>query len=536
MRSPRRGIAMSGASLQRAADAAARPPERASSYRAILKSSALIGTSSLVNVGFGIIRTKAMAMLLGPSSFGLMGTYTAIVDLSRSIAQMGVNASGVRQIAQATATGDDLRTARTSLVLKRVALGTACLGAILLLVSSRVVSEFTFGTLEHAADIALLSLAVLFGVLAGGQTALIQGMRRISDLSGLAIIGAFAGTASSIALVYFLRERGLAASLVAGAAIMAVAGWFYSRRIKLPPVTATFAQSTSECAALLKLGAAFVAGDLLIQLSAYLVRMMIVRDSGLAAAGLYQAAWTIGGLYVGFVLQSMSTDFYPRLAGCISDKPAANLLVNQQAAVSILLAGPGVIATLAFAPLVVHLLYSAKFDGAIEPLRWICFGMALRTISWPMGFIVAASGRQGIFFAAELAWTVVNVWLTWIFIPRAGATGAGFAFFVSYIFHALMLLPVARYLTGFRWTSENLWLAVIYVGACTAMVAISSLLPTAYAVSFGALLCAGLTLQSAHRLATMSEVRSMPRLATMLAGCSRGIRSTVRASRMGGKK
>lgn len=515
---------MTGASLPIETDAAEKPPERANGYRAILKSSALIGTSSLVTIVFGIVRTKALAMLLGPSSFGLIGAYTAIADLSRSVAQMGVNASGVRQIAQAAATGDDVRTARTSLILKRLALGTACLGALLLFLSSGLVSQFTFGTREHATDIALLSLAVLFGVLAGGQTALIQGLRRISDLSRLTIIGAFAGTAASIALVYFLRERGIAASLVAGAAISAVAGWLYSRRIKLPPVSATFAQSSSECAALLKLGVAFVAGDLLVQLSAYLVRIMLLRDSGLAAAGLYQAAWTIGGLYVGFVLQSMSTDFYPRLAGCIKDKAAANLLVNQQAAVSILLAGPGVIATLAFAPLVVHLLYSAKFDGAIEPLRWICFGMALRTISWPMGFIVAASGRQGIYFAAELAWTVVNVWLTWIFVSRAGATGAGFAFFVSYIFHALMLLPVARYLTGFRWSAENLRLALIYVGACTAMVAISSLLPAVYAVSLGSVLCAALTLQSAHRLASMSEVKSMPRLATMLARYSRGIR------------
>ena len=63
-------------------------------YRKILKSSALIGASSLFNILFGIVRTKAMALMLGPSAFGLIGAYSSIVDLSRTLAQMGVNASG----------------------------------------------------------------------------------------------------------------------------------------------------------------------------------------------------------------------------------------------------------------------------------------------------------------------------------------------------------------------------------------------------------------------------------------------------------
>lgn len=511
-----------------AASAPAGPvPPEGNTYRAILRSSALIGATSLVNVVFAIVRTKVMALLLGPGSFGLMGTYAAIVDLARTVSQMGVNASGVRQIAQSAATGDHQRTARTALILRRVSIGTGCLGALALLASSHLVSQVSFGTAERWPDIALLSLAVFFGVLAGGQTALIQGMRRIADLSRLGVVGAFFGTACTITLVYFFRESGVAASLIASAAIAAAAGWYYSRRVPLPPTAASVSETAAECSALFKLGAAFVGGDLLMQLSAYLVRILLVRDSGLAAAGLYQAAWTVGGLYVGFVLQSMSTDFYPRLAQCIQDKKAANLLVNQQATISILLAGPGVMATLTFAPIVVHMLYSARFDGAIEALRWVCFGMALRTITWPIGFIVAANGRQGIYFAAELAWTVVNVWLTWMLVSRAGSTGAGVAFFASYIFHAVMLVPVVRYLTGFRWTTANLRLGAVYVGACSAMVAASYLLPALAALALGSLLCIVLTLQSALQLMQVAEARSLPRIAAPLLALSRRIRRVL---------
>ena len=82
------------------------------SYGEILKSSALIGFSTLINLAIGIIRTKAMAAWLGPAGFGLMGLYSSIADLAQSIAGMGINVSGVRQIAEAVGAGDTERIAR----------------------------------------------------------------------------------------------------------------------------------------------------------------------------------------------------------------------------------------------------------------------------------------------------------------------------------------------------------------------------------------------------------------------------------------
>src|SRR5438034_10313387 len=82
-------------------------------YGQILKSSGLIGSSSLRNRGFRIVRTKAMALLLGPSGVGLLGLYSSIYDMATIFAGMGLNSSGVRQIAEAVGTGDTRRIART---------------------------------------------------------------------------------------------------------------------------------------------------------------------------------------------------------------------------------------------------------------------------------------------------------------------------------------------------------------------------------------------------------------------------------------
>ena len=440
-------------------------------YGQILKSSALIGGSSVVNILIGIVRTKAMAVLLGPAGFGLMGVYGSIANLAQSIAGMGINSSGVRQIAEAVGSGETERIARTAVVLRRTSVFLGIVGAVFLVAFSRQVSTLTFGDDQHATAVALLSLAVLFSLVSGGQGALIQGMRRIADLARMGILGSFFGLLISIPLVYFLREKGVVPSLIGIAAMTIITSWWYSRKVQIQAPVMTTSQVRYEAASLLKLGFAFMASGFLTMGAAYAVRTMVLRMVGLEAAGYYQAAWTLGGLYVGFILQAMGADFYPRLTAVARDNTECNRLVNEQAQISLLLAGPGVIATLTFASVVITLFYSAKFDAAVEVLRWICLGMTLQVITWPMGFIIVAKGEQKIFFWAELAWTIVNVGLSWICLRSFGLNGAGIAFFGSYVFHWLLIYPIVRRLSGFRWSATNrktrlLFLSLIAVVFC----------------------------------------------------------------------
>ena len=334
---------------------------------------------------------------------------------------------------------------------------------------------------------ALLSVAVMLQLIADGKGALIRGTRRIADLAKMGVLGALFGTIISIPLVYFLREKGVVPSLVAVAAMSMITSWWYSRKVRIEPSVMTASQARQEAASLLKLGFAFMASGFLMMGAAYAVRMLVLRNVGLEAAGFYQAAWTLGGLYVGFVLQAMGADFYPRLVGVAKDNPQCNRLVNEQAQVSLLLAGPGVLATLTFAPLAVALLYTTKFAEAVDILRWICLGMALRVITWPMGFIIVAKGKQTLFFGAELAWTVVNVSLAWLCVKYYGLNGAGMAFFGSYVFHALMIYPIARKLSGFRWSAENRKTGLIFVSMIAVVFCSFYVLPPLLAIGVGTL-------------------------------------------------
>ena len=235
----------------------------------------------MVNIGIGIVRTKAMAVLLGPAGFGLMGVYGSIADLALSIAGMGINSSGVRQIAEAVGSGETERIARTVAVLRRTSIVLGILGAVLLVVFSRQVSTLTFGSDQHAAAVALLSLAVFFRLVSGGQGALIQGMRRISDLARMGVLGALFGTMISIPVVYFLREEGVVPSLVGVAAMSILTSWWYSRKVQIPAACDDGVPSQAGSGPLLKLGFAFMASGFLMMGAAYAVRIIVAPQSRL---------------------------------------------------------------------------------------------------------------------------------------------------------------------------------------------------------------------------------------------------------------
>jgi antigen flippase len=457
------------------------------SYGQILKSSALIGGSQALDIAIRMVRTKAMAVLLGPAGIGLMSLYSSITSFAQSIAEMGINSSGVRQIAEAVGSGETERIAQTATVLRRISVLLGLFGASLLIVFSSQVSMLTFGNDQHAGSVALLSLVVLFGCVSGAQGALIQGMRRIADLAKIQVLGALFGTLISIPVVYFYGEQGVVLSLIGVGFMSLLISWWYSRKIRVQMPYMMMSKVGREAAALLKLGFAFMASMMMMTGAAYAVRLILLHKVGFEAAGLYQAAWALGGLYVGVILQAMGADFYPRLTAVAKDNIECNRIVNEQEQIGLLLTGPGVIGTLTFAPLVIALFYSSEFDAAVGILRWLCLGITLRVIIWPMGYIIIVKGEQSIFIFTELVWTVVNVGLSWLGLTYFGLNGVGIAFFGSYIVHGLIIYLVVRNLSGFRLSAANRKIGLLFLSLVAVVFYGFNELPFLWATGFGIL-------------------------------------------------
>lgn len=451
-----------------------------------MKSTLLIGGASIVNVFFSILRNKAIAVTLGADGVGLFSLYNSILDLAHAVSGLGVQSSGIRQVAEASGMAQLNRIARIARILKWVSFLLGLVGALLVAATALQISNWTFGNDQHRLAIVVLAVAVLLRVAAGGQMALIEGTRRIASLTRITILTAIGGTMATVALVSLFGARGLAPSLVAIAAVTLVVSWWYNKKILLPPAVMSRRDLQHEAGALLKLGFVFMTSSLLAFGTAYAIRIVVLQHGGVAMAGLYQAAWALGGLYAGLVLQAMGTDFYPRLTATSRDNALWNRLANEQTKISILLAGPGIIATITFAPFVTNLFYSGEFFAAGDLLRWICLGMVMRIVAWPMGYIILAKGARTFFLISEAAAAVVQVGLTWLLMTWFGLIGAGMAFLGLYLWHSALIYLLVRHLTGFRLSSANVAAILILSGTAGSTFAATQLLPVASAIMVGA--------------------------------------------------
>jgi PST family polysaccharide transporter len=156
--------------------------------------------------------------------------------------------------------------------------------------------------------------------------------------------------------------------------------------------------------------------------------------------------------------------------------------------------------------------YSARFAVAVGILRWICLGATMQVMTWPMGFIIIAKGEQIIFFACELAWTVVSVGLAWLCVGYLGINGAGIAFFGSYVFHYLLIYPVVNRLSGFTWSPENRLTGLLYVGVIGGVFCALYFLPRVPALGTGAAMSLASSFYSSRAVLKTVPLERMPLL------------------------
>ena len=432
-----------------------------SSYGQILRSSSIMGGAQVINYLVGLLRVKVVAVLLGPAGVGVIGLYTSATNLLGTVTGMGLRSSAVRAIAQADGKGDPQAVARTIRMLRQLCWATGVLGWLASIALAVPLSRWMFQSSEHAWALALLGGMLLLAAVSNGQIALLQGLRRISDIARVQVMAAVLNTAVTIGLYLWLREDGIVPVLLANAAVTLACSWWFARRIEVPLVSMDWSQAIAEAKPLLGLGAALMWSAVLSLALDLYTRTLISRHWGVDAAGLYQAAWALSGLFAGFVLAAMGADFYPRLTAVIRDRQVAARSVNEQTEIGILLAVPGLLATLAFAKWVVWLLYSAEFAPAADVLVWLVLGVYGRVLSWPMGFILLALGAGRRFMLAETAFLAVQATLVIWLVPRHGVVGAAYAFAVCYGLYTVGMAWVGYRLIGFRWSAAVLRMMLV---------------------------------------------------------------------------
>jgi len=156
----------------------------------------------------------------------------------------------------------------------------------------------------------------------------------------------------------------------------------------------------------------------------------------------------------------------------VTDHALMRRLVNEQTEIGVLLALPGLLGTIAVAPWMIKLLYTAEFLPAAELLRWFVLGCLGKVIGFPMGMVLLALGKARLFSIKEAIVNIIYIALIWAGLHYLGLVGTAVAFFIVYSAGVLMIRVITGFLIDFKWSRESLELigmSVILAGIVFAL-------------------------------------------------------------------
>lgn len=425
------------------------------SHRQILKSTGIIGGSQIISLMVGIVRTKVAALILGPSGIGIMGIYQSILDLVRSITGFGINFSGVKDIAEASGSGDQIRIDRTITILRKWALGTGLLGTIVTLVLCVPLSRYAFDDKSYALGVAILSTTLLISSVSAGQIALIQGLRKLKYLAYITIAGAILGTVTTLPLYLFFGIKGIVPGMIATTLSGLVISWFYAKKIKVEKPKMNILEVFNGGKSMAKLGFFIVITGVISTIAMLITRSFIAKKFDLDSVGQFQASWVISRTYLSLVLNAMLADFFPSLSAINKNDITSNKLINDQLEMALILGIPMIIILCAFSPIVILILYSSSFNAAASLLQWNMAGSLFTLISWPLGVMFLAKGR-GIFSVVnDLIWSIIFIVCIYSGWNIIGIQVLGLANLIACIINTMTIYISVRYLGNFTFSITN---------------------------------------------------------------------------------
>ena len=168
----------------------------------ILKAMGLFGGVQALNIICSLIRTKLIAVWIGPMGIGLFGLYNSAIDMIASFSSLGIRNSSVRDIASEK---NELQKKKLIIVIRRWSWIVGIFGAVITMALSPLLSKWTFGDYDHIWGFILLSVILLLNAYSKGEEAVLQGTSKLKFLAKGSVIGVAAGVLISIPLFYFWR-------------------------------------------------------------------------------------------------------------------------------------------------------------------------------------------------------------------------------------------------------------------------------------------------------------------------------------------
>ncbi len=424
--------------------------------KSIFRATAILSGSSLISLCVGLVSAKVLALILQPAGYGYYGLLQSFVGVATLVSGLGMATGMVRLGARAAARNEHAKMASLQSGAWLLFLGLGCASLSTIFIFRVTLSRWALGTPDHGWTIILMGVALLFTVAGNIQMGTLNAYHRVGALAKYAVVNTLGGALITIGAVVTWHSAGIVPAVIAGAIVTwAASRYFLHREVRRERVRQSRQEIFHSAWELLRFGGPFTTSVLVgagVQLA---LPMVVVHLLNPESVGYYKAAAAISVGYLGFLVTAMGQDYYPR-ASAVSDQPEALVkLINDQHRLVMLIAAPIILGMLALVPIIVPIVYSAKFSPAVEILEWQLIGDLFKFSSWTIGFAILARCSTSVYFLTESIGGLATLLTTWLFVRWFGLSGLGISFLATYVIYYVAASVIIRREIPLTWTTGN---------------------------------------------------------------------------------
>lgn len=410
-------------------------------YRKIAKNTAVLGGAQVIQMLVTLIRTKVVALLLGPLGIGINTLILSAISTIQQFSSFGIYQSGVRDLSEANSDDDRTRIAKLRLVFNRLTLICGLIGVVVCIALSPFLSAYSFGDYSYTWSFVAVAITLLFMALQSGKSTIMQATQNLRLIAKATIYGAVFNLLLTVPMFYFWGVKGIVPAIVVGYAIFWLVNRHFERKIVFATVAApTKAETIEQSKPILKLGWVLMVSNLLMVTFTFLLNGFISNFGSVDDVGLFQAASAICLQSLVIINTTLSSDYFPRLAAVHSDDVKVKDSINSQTEIMLYLIGIISVLLIVFAPLVVKLLLSSEFLVVVPLLRVMSLAFIFRTIWVILGMVVLAKGNKKLYFIFDAvighgALFLVNIGAYYFW----GLEGLGYSYLAGSILMVVLL-------------------------------------------------------------------------------------------------
>lgn len=424
------------------------------SYSNILRSTSLFGGVQVLNILISVVKSKFVAIFLGPTGIGIVSLLTSTTGLVNTITNFSLSRSSVKSIAAVNFESDPVRISKTITVLRKLVWITGSLGALGMFAFSSSLSSLTFGNEEFSIAFMWISITLLFNQMSESNIALLRGMRQLKKLAKSTLLSSLCGLLISIPIYIYLGIEGIVPVIIFSSIAALIVSYFFSRSLKIKPIKISKNEFASLSREMMVIGFFLTISSIISLSSSYGINLFIRAIGNINDVGFYNAGFTIVNSYFGVIFISLTTDYYPKLAAIANQNLKAINLMNEQSEMTLLLIAPILVVFLVFCNFIIEILYTKEFLVIENMILWASFGIYLKAISWAVGVIFISKGDTKYILLTELGSNLTLILFSMLGYQNYGLEGLGISFFISFFCMLVLTYTIVRLKYGFKYSKN----------------------------------------------------------------------------------